>query len=225
MLQTLTKRVWLYVLYALGVALLIVLVTQWSDWGWDRRLLAFTFLVLPFHVFEEWVWPAGFHVQYNLTMGTDQVDRYPMSRLTDSITNFAAMIFGLVLIAIGGTPAVVGMMIFCLLEVIVHTFFGVRMLRQFRGDGKRSIYGPGSASAYLGFLPVGIGMIIYLSSIETSVLDWVGGVGVVALMLVSIVVIPEGLLKKKGNAYPFASAGYFTRFAHSATCSLAHPGH
>lgn len=221
-LQFLTWRAWIYTLYGLGAILLVLTIVFWGDWGWDRRLIALTFLVLPLHVLEEWQWPGGFHVQFNVTMKSPRIDRYPMSRLTDSITNFAAMVIGFVLVAIGGAPIAIAMMLFCGLEVVIHTLFGVHMRSVFRNEGKRTIYAPGSITSYLGFLPVGIGFGFYLAGTGTGtgIWDWIGGVGVLAVFLVLVLLLPD-MLKNKNSPYPFPRLGYFTKFVASPV--LQHP--
>lgn len=211
LLHFLTWRAWIYTLYGLGVILLVLTIVFWGDWGWDRRLIALTFLVLPLHVLEEWQWPGGFHVQFNVTMKSDRIDRNPMSRLTDSITNFAAMVIGFVLVGIGGMPVAIAMMLFCGLEVVIHTLFGVYMRSVFRKEGKRTIYAPGSITTYLGFLPVGIGFGLYLASQSAGGWDWLGGVGVLAVFLILVILLPERL-KDKNSPYSFPSLGYFKKF-------------
>ena len=58
----------------------------------DLIVIAAISVLIPLHVIEEWVFPGGFHYHYNTVMKSKQLDRYPMSRLTDMLTNFIATI-------------------------------------------------------------------------------------------------------------------------------------
>ena len=64
---------------------------------------------------------------------SDQPDRYPMCRKSDMITNseatFGYMIFTLICVLRGGevcTGLIMGTIGFCILELILHTFFGTK---------------------------------------------------------------------------------------------------
>src|SRR5574344_2399336 len=77
---------WLYVMIAIGIFMAVLLIKNWKDWTWLNKLGTLAIIVLVFHVWEEWVIPGGFHYIYNL--GSECPERYPMSQLTDMITNF-----------------------------------------------------------------------------------------------------------------------------------------
>ena len=192
----------------------------WNVWSTELKIIAAVAALIPIHVVEEWVFPGGFHYQYNYCMRSDQLDRYPMCRKSDMYTNLIAtfMYIGFTIYSLcngGEVPAgiVVGTIGFCCLEVIIHTLFGVVMYRRFRGAGKRTIYGPGSLTAYLCF---GVGGVILCYNVVWSALtatDWIvaacvafGGIGVLCVLL------PESIIKKRDNEYAFPSAGYFERF-------------
>ena len=59
-----------------------------ENWSMDLTVTAAISVLIPLHVVEEWVFPGGFHYHYNTVMKSKQLDRYPMSRLTDMLTNF-----------------------------------------------------------------------------------------------------------------------------------------
>jgi hypothetical protein len=213
MLKKWCDKIWLYVLYALGITITLTLIFNWSKWQWDQRLLTIAAVILPLHVLEEWQIPAGFHYQYNLVNGSDILDRYPMNRLTDMITNFFGELLFLGLIIYGAnTGMIIAITVFCALEAIIHTIFGVKVYKKFKSKGKKTLYGPGSITAYLGFGVLGIMSFYYLTFQKIGSGDFIIGVVMLAVMLIGMILIPENLLKSKDTKFVFPSAGYFKKF-------------
>ena len=200
-----------------GIVYLAVL-WMWNDWSNAVKLLLATGALIPIHVIEEWVFPGGFHYQYNIMNGSDQPDRYPMCRLSDMITNlygtFGFIIMGIVCLTLGHVynGCLIAALIVCVLECIIHTLFGMRMYLRFKPKGKTTIYGPGSITTYLGFFPLGVLFVYELLQTQISGTDWVMGAVLAVVMLVGGIVLPENLLKKKDNAYRFSNNGYFDQF-------------
>ena len=62
---------------------------------------------------------------------------------------FIAEIFfcTLVFLKVGASVAF-GVMAFDIMEAFMHTLIGIRMKKQFKDKGKKTIYGPGSITAY-----------------------------------------------------------------------------
>ena len=67
-----------------------VILWKWNEWNAELIITAAIAALIPIHVVEEWVFPGGFHYQYNYCMGSDQLDRYPMCRKSDMFTNLIA---------------------------------------------------------------------------------------------------------------------------------------
>lgn len=184
----------------------------------DLIVIAAISVLIPLHVVEEWVFPGGFHYHYNTVMKSKQLDRYPMSRLTDMLTNFIATIFYVILtlvcIVLGYVPLgiSIGTFFFCLLEVIIHTAFGTFMYFKFKSKGKSTIYGPGSITAYFGFAI--LGGILFYEIIGTTIttIDWFITLAVLLFILIGCILIPENCLKKENNDFNFESAGYYEKF-------------
>ncbi|MGN1284828.1 MAG: hypothetical protein ACI4TY_05965 [Candidatus Limosilactobacillus intestinavium] len=82
---------WLWCMNIMSIILIYQLIRHWHDWSNLNKLGALTVIVLAFHVWEEWVIPGGFHYIYNLHSAFP--NRYPMSELTDMITNFGGGLF------------------------------------------------------------------------------------------------------------------------------------
>lgn len=213
MLNKWCRKPWLYVMYTLGAVMAVILIVNWNRWDTAQKLLTAMAVVLPAHVYEEWQVPGGFHYSYNMLFGSEYPNRYPMNRLTDMITNFAGELFFIVLIIIGAnTGMILALAIFSTLEVVIHTIVGAICYRKFKSKGKRSIYSPGLITAYIGFGVVGTLMFVWLSQNHISGSDWLVALGILAVMLIGMIAIPESLLKKKENEYAFATAGYFEKF-------------
>ena len=216
MLKYWSNKLWLYVMYTIGAVMTIFLIIHWNDWTFPIKFMALSTIILPAHVFEEWQFPAGFHYQYNTSKGTEEksLNCYPMNRLTDMITNFVGelMFILLILINFDKNGVVLAITFFSFLECFIHTKFGILMWKKLKEKGKRTIYGPGSATAYLGFGPLLVIGIYYLAHIGITVGSLMTAILLLFIMLVGMIVIPEGLLKRKDNKYTFPNAGYYENF-------------
>lgn len=84
--------------------------------------------------------------------------------------------------------------------------------RQFQRNGKRILHTPGLFTAYCGFLPLGICMTNYLVQSGVQLVDVATAIGILAIMIVGMIFIPENAFKSKETAYPFPSSRYFERF-------------
>lgn len=171
-------------------------------------------IVLVFHVWEEWVLPGGFHYIYNL--GSAFPDRYPMSQLTDMITNFGGALLGLVVLLVWGfrTEASIAIGIFSLFEAVVHTIPAGKSLAVFGPAGQRLFYAPGLVTVCLGFLPVGVGQLLTVirSRPRPSARQWILGIAALVVLSLALVQLPEALLKDDRSPYPFENHGYYTQF-------------
>lgn len=204
---------WLYVLYALGFGVAILTICNWANWTIAQRCIAMNGLILPFHVMEEWRIPAGFHYMYNTMMKSELPDRYPMNMQTDMITNLCGEILFVILIFLTDVKGIaLAIMVFDFLEVVVHTFGGVFMYRRLKNKGKRTIYAPGTLTAWLGQGTVGLVLLQWTFTTSLEGRDFAIMVFVLVIMLVGLIVIPETLLKRKDTPYIFPTNGYFERF-------------
>jgi hypothetical protein len=211
-------KIWLYVMAVGGIILIVLLGVYWTQLDWATRLVYFSVITLPFHVWEEWRFPAGFHYIYNLMQKSDMPDRFPMNRVSDMLTNFGALIVGIVFIIIGGKLIIaLTLFYFCGMEVIAHTYTGIFAYKFFKEKGKKTIYNPGLGTTYLMFLPAAIGYIyIFATGIFPTVWsDWLLGAALGVGELLLLIVLPEGLLKNRNTPYPFTGKyqyGYFKKF-------------
>lgn len=105
--------VWLYVITAIGSVLMTLVVQNYRTWDLYITLATLTSITLVLHVLEEWRFPGGFFYMYNKIMaGSQQYDRYPMSQVTDMLTNFIPIIFCVIMLTIG-MPYVVALVWNC----------------------------------------------------------------------------------------------------------------
>lgn len=211
-------RAWIKFSCVITAIMIGLILLNWESWSVELKIIAGTAALIPVHVIEEWIFPGGFHYQFNCISKSDQLDRYPMCRLTDMITNLVATLYYVlltVLCIIKGEVSngiILGTIIFCALELIVHTIFGVLMYFKFKTKGKTTIYGPGSITAYLGFTVFGIILLYCLKERIIISNDWIGAMGVLGFILFICLLLPDYLFKKKDNPYFFESNGYFERF-------------
>ncbi|MBQ3788456.1 MAG: HXXEE domain-containing protein [Bacteroidales bacterium] len=207
-------RPWQIALDIIGVAFAVVLYMHWSEYNAAQQMFVLIGILIPIHVFEEWWWPAGFHWQYNVAQGSDDPYRYPMCRLSDMVTNtIGCIIFAtLGFFDLTGNPFLLAMTGFCMLEIIIHTYFGMRMYQLYKPKGKRTIYGPGSFTAYTCFTALMVWGIMQLMERGVSGTDWLWGIGVLLIMLIVIIIMPEKIFGRKDSPYAFKSAGYFEKF-------------
>lgn len=213
MLNKWCEKTWMYVLYFTGIIMTAVLIFNWNEWSWIQRVLSTITIIIPLHVLEEWQLPGGFHYQYNTCMGSKYPNKYPMNRLTDMLTNSLAQVLFIGLIIYGANAGImIAITIFSALEVIAHSFFGYKMYKIFKSRGKKTIYGPGSITAYGGFGVVGVLSFIWLLQNGTTGHDWLVGITILVFMFIGLILIPEQLLKKEDNEYEFSSAKYYEKY-------------
>lgn len=192
----------------------------WKSWSPELKVIAAIAALIPIHVIEEWVFPGGFHFQYNTFLyKSDQPDRYPTCRLSDVITNLGATFLYIILTCIGvanggsaSTGVIMGTIGFCLLEVIIHTTFGTMAYFHYKGKGKTTIYGPGSITAYLGFGVFGAILCYGMQGRTIGTNDWITCGVILAIIAFGLILIPENIIKKKDNKYYFKTNGYYDRF-------------
>jgi hypothetical protein len=196
-------------MFVLGAVVLIVLLVNWDSWSAAQKVVAFVYVLLPFHVWEEWRLPGGFAYQYNWVMASsDQPDRYPMNQFTDMITVFGSMWFGIILLIIGVTPAVlISQTFFAFAEVGMHLNFGYRMHRRFKSKGKRTWYNPGLVTTLVGFLPIFIFGVVELFNSSLVLADGLKAIGILVISSV-IVFLPERLFNRRDDVYAF-QPGYY----------------
>lgn len=210
-------KIWLYLISGIAGGLAVLLFVHWKAWPLYTKLAVAADISLVLHVLEEWKLPGGFYYMYNLQHKDPKelADRYPMSQLTDMITNFIPIALGCVMLAFG-MPRWCSLMWFLLslMEVIVHTLAGRDCLHLFGARGKRGLYNPGLATAYGCFLPIAI--FYFVCFAVEGFPSWsdiaLALIGTFALSYL-VIDLPESRLKDPNSPYAFDwGKGYFAKF-------------
>ncbi len=218
-------NVWIYFMCAVAAVVAVFLIVNWNTWPLGAKAGAFGVIIMPLHVIEEWKLPGGLHYFYNVMLGpkesdSQHLDRYPMSRFTDMITNIGMQFFPLLYLVLSlvtnlSTELAIGIMLFSFTEVFAHTFAGIVCMRWYRKAGKRTIYNPGFGTSYLLFLPAGIYLAVHMPT--WTVGNWIGGI--IALLVILICCVPlaerpfkNWVVKQGGDTFAFKSPRYFKQF-------------
>jgi hypothetical protein len=215
-------NLWIYFSCIVGIITAIWLCINWETLSLGVKGCAFVAIIMPLHVIEEWKFPGGLHLFYNTLfgkkMGTKHLDKYPMSRFTDMVTNLVMQIFPLLFILLL-KPAklsnefAVCIMLFSFIEVVAHTTAGTICLIWYHKKGKRTIYNPGFATAYLMFLPAGIYLLTNMPQLTIN--NWVGGIIALVIYIICCIPLSEFPYRKwvlKQDAFGFKSTKYFSKF-------------
>ena len=205
-------KYWLYAVYGLGLGMLAAYFML-PDMTTARKLPFLLAILLPLHVFEENTWPAGFHYMMNLMQKSDRPDAGPMNTLTDMITNFCAELLMIGLAIYGGSPAIALLTAFFGFgECAAHIIFGIAALKKLKARGKKTIYGPGLATALLTLLPLSLWAIDYLRGLTLTAGDIIAGIVLVACIIGGLIRLPMLTLGRFQPEYAFSGSGYFERF-------------
>ncbi|MGI6204965.1 MAG: HXXEE domain-containing protein [Anaerovoracaceae bacterium] len=203
---------WLYCMIIMSIVLTVQMIVHWKDWDALTKLGAFTVIVLTFHVWEEWVIPGGFHYIYNIDSLPGLRSGYPMSEITDMITNFGGAIIWFVLVRIKkyGRKMSFAVMIFSYFEFIVHMYLSRHSMSVFAAQGiYTGFYAPGLITALCCWLPLGIAYTVWFVKNKVHLKDAAGGIAILVVLTILLVNLPEGVLKSKDNPYTFDNAGWY----------------
>ncbi len=207
-------KLWLMVVYGIGLLLAVMAFLQWNKWNIPKQFLCLLAILLPLHVFEENTFPGGFHYMMNLVQKSPRPDVGPMNRLSDMISNFGGEMLFLILFLWGGN---VGSNIFVAFfgigESIIHSIFGVIIYKKLRDRGLKSIYGPGLATAYLTLLPLSVFSICWLKTQSITFTDVVIALLLVVCVVVLLIRIPIMVLGKYQPEYAFSSRGFYQKYS------------
>ncbi|MCC8141789.1 MAG: HXXEE domain-containing protein [Lachnospiraceae bacterium] len=216
---------WIIFLCATACAAAILSAIFWDKMPLGAKGGVFAAVIMAFHVLEEWKFPGGLHYFYNTLLGPkdpekQELDRYPMSRMTDMVTNIGLqwipLVYVLLSFVTGLSNAVaMCMIIFCFVEVFAHFGAGFMTLHMYKDAGKKTIYDPGFATACMMFLPAGIYLAVHLTGVTGR--DWLWCIILFIIMILICIPLTETPLKKwvikqEKGMFAFASPKYFEQF-------------
>ena len=213
---TKTHLYWNVVVFAAVLALLIV---RWDALESYQHLAYALMLIMCLHQMEEYRLPGGFVYGLNQVLfRAEEPDHYPGNRLNASAVDILYYILTVPPLLFGscGPRLTLFLALFGLVECAVHLLLGVLAYQRYHSKGKDTIYFPGSATAWLGFLPVSCAAIYSLS--ECGLLTgelW--GKTILLLVVYSLLgfMLPTLTLMDKDFPYGYTITppeGYFHRF-------------
>ncbi len=217
--------IWIMFLCATGIVTTVTAAVFWDSMPLGAQGAVFVAMIMPFHVLEEWKFPGGLHYFYNVVFAPkdkskQQLDRYPMSRLTDMITNVGLQWIPLVYLVLCyftdlSNAVALCMMMLCFIEVLAHTGAGILTYNWLKADGKKTIYHPGFATSWMLFLPSGVYLLAHLESITAN--DWLWcGILFVIMMLICIPLtetpLKKWVVKQKKGMFAFEDAKYYKKY-------------
>jgi hypothetical protein len=213
------NKTWLIVSLFISAAMTACILINWNTWPVSLKLTAAITALIPIHSSEEWYFPGGFYFQYNTFLSaSEKADRYPMNRLTDMITVFGTtlMFLAITLVcALTGKTVSSGILLgaaaFSALEAAFHTYCGIRAYLRYKARGKRTIYGPGSMTAYFGFLPLGILMLIQVTNSTLSRSDGIAALAILAAIAI-LAFVPEKFFSSPDTEFAFDGNGYYDQY-------------
>lgn len=206
---------WLYCQIIMSIVLTVQVIVHWKDWDALRKLGAFTVIVLTFHVWEEWVIPGGFHYIYNIDSQESLRGLYPMSKITDMITNFGGAILWFVLVQTKkyGRKMGFAVMIFSYFEFIIHLYLAHHSMDVYAAQGiNTGFYAPGLATAFFCWLPLGIAHTVWFVKNKVKLFDVIWGIVILAALTILLVNLPEKILKSTDNPYGWADHGFYNQY-------------
>ena len=197
--------IWLYASLAIAVVNLALLVRHWKEWDALKRLAPLAVTALVLHVWEEWRIPGGFWYLYN-----GGVPNYPMSQLTDMVTNFSGIVLGTIVVLYGANSITsIVMLAISGMEVMVH---GVIL----RGKSE-ALYGvsynPGMLTALCCFLPLAILFLVFLIRKRPKLRQILLGVVFAVIVNFACVALPEAFLADPASPYEFTDPGFYSNLA------------
>lgn len=152
----------------------------------------------------------------NMGQKSEQPMVYPQNMLTNMYTNLGAEILFILLTIYADKIAVaaaVVVIIFGYGECIHHTRDGIHMYMKYRGKGKKTIYGPGSLSSYIGLVQLSSYALFWVLKQDITVRGICGGIGIALFIITAMILVPFQISKKvKSHRFAFGSCGYFEKF-------------
>lgn len=210
---------WLKFSLLITAAMEISILVNWNTWNTSLKCVAAVAALVPVHAVEEWIFPGGFAYQYNTFLYKSRYPLcYPMNRASDMVTVLGTAIMYACLVlffAVSGKAVPSGILMslfgFSILEISFHTYCGVRAFLKFRNKGKSTIYGAGSMTAYVGFLPLACVTLRQIIMSNISLQD-IGFCAAILGMIALLCFVPEEKFKNEHSPYAYRTKGYYERY-------------
>ncbi len=214
------NRTWLYAAYLLGLFMAGVLIWNWGTWEMSQKLICILAILIPAHIFEEDSMPGGFYFMNNLSNGSDNPMVYPQNEFTNMLTNLGAEIIVIVvtfLVSVLGwrieVSAVTLALVFGIAESFIHTRSGFQMFKRYRDKGKKTIYGPGTFTAWFMLIPLSMASFRWLTANPVAVWPIIGGIVIMLAIAVGLIFAPFAVSSRvKSERFAFDEKGYFENY-------------
>lgn len=212
---------WIIFIYATGTIVSCFAAVFWDELSLGALAGIFSAAIMSFHVIEEWKFPGGLHYFYDILPDRKRRDlsRYPMSRLTDMITNvglqWIPLLYALLACTTNLSKAVsLCIAMLCYGEMIAHTGGGILTYVWYREKGKKTIYHPGLATSSMMWLPAGLYISFHIGPVTGT--DWHWGILLFTLLFLLCMAILETPLKKwvlrqEEGAFAFEEYKYYEK--------------
>ena len=201
------RCIWLYLAFTICGAVGFYLYTQKNEINHYKLLSGLALICVPLHMFEERIFPGGFHYIVSITTGGGQTQTNVM------LMNVAALIILTALfIQKGAKPWFSGIMAFLgIMECVSHMAAAVSSYSVFCDVGLRIPYSPGYFVCLFLFLP--LSLLQFRALIKARDFKW-RNLKWMLLWLVVICVftlaLPNRLLHGFGDAFP--DCGFYEQF-------------
>ena len=216
---------WIIFLCVTGTIAITLAAAFWDEIPLGTKAGVFAAIIMPFHVMEEWKCPGGLHYFYNTVFASKSktkhdLHRYPMSRLTDMVTNvglqWIPLIYGaLCFVTELSNAAALCMIVLCVCEVLAHTGGGILTYVWYRDKGKKTIYHTGFATSYMMFLPMGVYLITQIETVTANDWKWCAILFVIMMLIcipLSETPLKKWVLKQEEGMFAFEDHKYYERF-------------
>ena len=208
-------KIWLIVLYAVGIVMFVVTVVKWNNWSAPERLMAILTVLLPIHVFEENTFPGGFPYMNNIAAKSTNPMLYPQNKLTNMVTNLGGEMYIILLLLITHlAPKSMAILTaaFGISQLIMHTRCGVIAFQKYKATGKRTIYGTGTIST-IALVILSIVSIQWILTQTMAVTDILLGIGIIVSVVVGFILLPLRISAiKRNKRFALTDIGYFEKF-------------
>ena len=217
-LDRLTKMhlYWNVMAFSIVLALLIVRLDTLESYQYLAYVLM---LIMCLHQIEEYRLPGGFVFGFNQVLFRSKTpEYYPGNRLNASTVDILYYILTVPPLLAGNCSPRLALFfaLFGLVECAVHLLLGIFAYQRYQLKGKDTIYFPGSATAWLGFLPVSCATIYTLN--QCGVLMgklWKEAIFLMVVYLFLGFMLPTLALADKNTPYVYTTMyheGYFHKF-------------
>lgn len=209
-------QAWLHVIYLVGVVMSCILIFAWNDFSVPAKLMCGLATLVPLHVFEENSLPGGFFYMNNLSQKSEEPLKYPQNMLTNMITNLGAEVIFIILTFSAdylSEATTIVVIFFGYMECAHHTMNGIQVYHKLKNKGKRTLYGPGTITSFVGLAQLSTMGICWIRGRSVNVTDIAVGIGIILFIALGLIILPFQISKRvKSQRFAFKESGYFEKF-------------